>query len=303
MSEPILLSIIIATVNRVEELNYLLASIENQNINKSKIEVIIIDQNRNNILENIISSYRSLPVLHIRLPIVGLSIARNAGIEISRGEFMAFPDDDCVYGKGFFEKLFKMIDDCNTDIIAGWQFPIYAIDNYNKPVARHWRNKSIIMNLEQILNLTASAGIIIKRNCISNYFKNDIGAGTPDGACEDLIFLWENTRNKQKKVLYTGEKIKFIFHPQYNDIPLDRIHNYNRGHIKAWKLIYSQSNMVEKSILIKYITLSFLYHMIKFLFSTALGKTSLKTYHKFVFFDRFRLLFFTKELSRSSNTS
>jgi hypothetical protein len=88
------ISLLVATRNRVAELDRLLGSLTGQSYRD--FEVIVVDQN---------PDHRLVPVLHRhaglrirRLPSEpGLSRARNAGLRVARGDILALPDDDCWY--------------------------------------------------------------------------------------------------------------------------------------------------------------------------------------------------------------
>ena len=86
-------SLIIATINRSEELGLLLSSLKNQTY--KNFQVIIVDQNLDNRIVSIISDYKDfLKIVHIKTNKKGVSNARNAGIELAEGDIITFPDDD-----------------------------------------------------------------------------------------------------------------------------------------------------------------------------------------------------------------
>ena len=92
---PPLVSLIVATVDRVELVGELLASLVTQTL--QDFEVVVVDQNRDDRLVALLAHYDTrLAITHIRAP-RGLSRSRNAGLAIARGTTVAFPDDDCRY--------------------------------------------------------------------------------------------------------------------------------------------------------------------------------------------------------------
>jgi glycosyltransferase involved in cell wall biosynthesis len=89
-----MVSLIVATLNRVEELDRLFASLEIQS--PKDFEVIVIDQNPDDRLDPVLQRHASLSIRHLRSP-RGLSRARNVGLPVAKGDIIAFPDDDCWY--------------------------------------------------------------------------------------------------------------------------------------------------------------------------------------------------------------
>jgi glycosyltransferase involved in cell wall biosynthesis len=87
-------SLIVATVNRVLELDRLLTSLDGQ-IYK-EFEVIIVDQNQDERLAPLFERHPGLVIKHLRSQ-RGISRARNVGLGAAKGEIVAIPDDDCWY--------------------------------------------------------------------------------------------------------------------------------------------------------------------------------------------------------------
>jgi len=88
------ISLIVATINRVAELDRLLGSLEDQSCRD--FEVIVVDQNPDDRLVSVLSRHACLVIRHLRSE-RGLSRARNAGLRVARGDIIAIPDDDCWY--------------------------------------------------------------------------------------------------------------------------------------------------------------------------------------------------------------
>ena len=87
-------SLIVATVNRVNELEQLLSSLERQTCRD--FEVIVVDQNPDNRLQPMLQRHSGLSIEHLRSE-KGLSRARNVALRVAKGDIISFPDDDCWY--------------------------------------------------------------------------------------------------------------------------------------------------------------------------------------------------------------
>jgi len=89
-----MVSLIVATVNRVEEFERLLGSLSRQS--ERDFEVIVVDQNADDRLLPALQRHPELRIQHLR-SLLGVSRARNAGLRSARGNIVCFPDDDCWY--------------------------------------------------------------------------------------------------------------------------------------------------------------------------------------------------------------
>lgn len=90
-------SLVLATVDRVEEPMRLVESLASQT--ERGFELIVVDQNPDERLGPLIARAHAagIAVLHLRQAVPNLALARNTGIEAARGEWIGFPDDDCWY--------------------------------------------------------------------------------------------------------------------------------------------------------------------------------------------------------------
>ena len=97
-----MISLIVATINRVAELDRLLCSLDVQSCRD--FEVIVVDQNSDDRLVAVLSGHTTFVCQHVRSE-RGLSRARNAGLRLARGDLIAFPDDDCWYPQHLLESV------------------------------------------------------------------------------------------------------------------------------------------------------------------------------------------------------
>jgi glycosyltransferase involved in cell wall biosynthesis len=136
----IAVSLIIATVGRVDELNRMLTSISAQKL--KNFELIIVDQNSDERVTAVLERWtHALRFTHVRSP-RGLSRARNLGRSLASGVIVAFPDDDCWYPedllsqvKDWFERHLthdllccKLEDGCGCEVASRWPRHSQAID-------------------------------------------------------------------------------------------------------------------------------------------------------------------------------
>lgn len=90
-------SLILATYGRVDEIGRLLDSLQVQTC--QDFELIVVDQNPDERVLPFVQRAQAAgwAVQHLRQDRPNLSAARNAGMAVARGEWLALPDDDCWY--------------------------------------------------------------------------------------------------------------------------------------------------------------------------------------------------------------
>src|SRR4051812_15522441 len=110
-----LISLILGTKGRTDELRRFLHSLSSQT--SGRVELIIVDQNEDDRVHQVL---RSVPV-DIPTSIIqskpGLSRARNIGLRHANGSIIGFPDDDCWYPPDLLGRVLKAFSDCDSDIV------------------------------------------------------------------------------------------------------------------------------------------------------------------------------------------
>jgi len=108
--QPVEVSVVVATMNRGEELNDLLASLESQTFQPFEV-VIVNDGSTDGTVATLqrFAERTSLDFRFISQENRGVSAARNVGIGAARGRLVAFTDDDCVLLPQWLEFLFQAL--------------------------------------------------------------------------------------------------------------------------------------------------------------------------------------------------
>jgi GT2 family glycosyltransferase len=102
-------SLILATVGRTDTLGPLIDTLAQQT--DRDFELIVVDQNPDDRLAPWIERARGggIRLLHLKTPKRGLAHARNVGLEVASGRFLAFPDDDCWYEHDVLEQVRRAV--------------------------------------------------------------------------------------------------------------------------------------------------------------------------------------------------
>ncbi|GGD29229.1 glycosyltransferase [Franconibacter pulveris 1160] len=116
MSDTPLLSLVIAVYNGEKFLSAFFESIKNQHLNS--VELIVVDDGSTDRSAEIIGRYASE---FARFRVVtqenqGVSVARNSGLALANGEYLAFPDIDDVIYPGMYNRLLEIATQNRLDV-------------------------------------------------------------------------------------------------------------------------------------------------------------------------------------------
>lgn len=135
-------SLLVATINRTEQLTTLLDSLLNQSFAADSFEVLIADQNPPGFLQSVIDRYSHHLRIHaVQVPNKGVSQARNALLPLARGQYVAFPDDDCFYDPDTLYQAQHIFEShLHVHVVQGsWSAPNCASGKDNAPNSlRNW---------------------------------------------------------------------------------------------------------------------------------------------------------------------
>lgn len=117
LSEEKLISIIIPTYNRAEQLKECIESILMQNYNN--YEIIVVDDGSTDYTEDIIKKMNDDRIKFIRKEKnTGASESRRIGFEKSQGDYIIFCDDDDYYiDESYFKKITKHLEDVEVNAV------------------------------------------------------------------------------------------------------------------------------------------------------------------------------------------
>jgi glycosyltransferase involved in cell wall biosynthesis len=119
------ISVIIPVYNRIELLNDAIKSVYDQNY--PNLEIVVVDDGSTDNLKPIIEKYPGL--IYFKQHNKGSAAARNKGIELSSGEFIAFLDSDDLLGSNMINTLITyLLEHPDADIAEGM---LQEIENGN----------------------------------------------------------------------------------------------------------------------------------------------------------------------------
>lgn len=122
-----MISVIIATFNRSHLLKRVLESFFHQNgLDNLVYELIVVDNNSTDNTKIVFDRFLGYPtVRYVFEPKQGVSAARNRGARESKGEIIAFLDDDVVVDRNWLLNLDKCLSETNADVVGGRSYLIF----------------------------------------------------------------------------------------------------------------------------------------------------------------------------------
>lgn len=222
----IAVSLIVATVERVNELDRMLRSIAAQTL--QNVELIIVDQNADDRLNAVLERWKSsLRYSHVRSP-RGLSRARNVGLNLASGGIVGFPDDDCWYPESLLFQVKDWFDrHQDHDFLC-----CAAQDGSGREVASRWPRHSQAIDRASVLRTSPSFSLFIRRATLRQIGGFDermgLGAGTPFESAEDSDLALRCLDGASKGWF---EKRLYVYHPAKGpgEAPSGRAFTYGMG--------------------------------------------------------------------------
>ena len=215
------LSLIISTYNNAVSLERTLNSVAKQDADKSIWECVVVNNNStDDTAERVAKFAKEHTEITIRLveePQQGLSYARNRGIVESKGQFLAFIDDDETINEGFVSAYIDLFRNHGAFVGSGALKVCY--DSGRPKWMSHYTEKMIANPLDlgnEIITITSSitptgGNMAFNREVFNLYGNFDTSLGRKGkelfGGEENDMF--DRVRNLGERVFYTPHAIAY----------------------------------------------------------------------------------------------
>jgi GT2 family glycosyltransferase len=177
-----LASVVVPVRNGADTIADCLKALLDQTYPSDRVEIIAVDNASTDRTPQLI---RRLPVRYVYEPRIGRSHARNRGIVASRGEVLAFTDDDCIADSGWLMALIAGFDSDEVSGVAGEIDPFApqtAAERYAQ--AYYPSHQSVVLALDEPFAITAN--VAFRRDVFAR-----IGGFDPAFVtAEDVDFGW-----------------------------------------------------------------------------------------------------------------
>lgn len=223
------LSVIVPVYNREDQIAHCIQTLVNQTY--PNIEIIVINDGSTDatgqILAGLKADYPNQLVI-IESKNVGVSEARNKGIEVAQGKFIGFVDSDDYVTNDMYEKLYnKMVSD-NFDMVACNSITIYPKHQIevDSGIQDYQKNEQLLIDAYAVLwNKLYKAEIIKKYRFKRDYWYEDVlflNQLYPDlkiiGSIPDICYYYVQTENS---ITYTYNEKLYELIDNMDDLILD----------------------------------------------------------------------------------
>lgn len=124
------ITVVVCTYNRGDILGGCIESLLKQTLDKSKFDILIVDNNSSDNTREIIQEYANQKdnLKYVFEKEQGLSNARNRGAVLATTEYVAYIDDDAIAFENWLEEAVETIKDKDPMIFGGPIFPFYLTE-------------------------------------------------------------------------------------------------------------------------------------------------------------------------------
>lgn len=234
------ISVIIPTYNREKTIKRAVDSVLNQTYNN--LEVIIVDDCSIDNTKELVDSWNNDKVKYFKLEKnSGACAARNKGIELATGEYIAFQDSDDEWFPDKLEKQMKLLKNTNTEVTF-CAFEFITLDGKNNKKVPEFDVNNIENMTKELLNqnFISTQTLLGKKSVfISNQFDKTL----PRFQDWDLAIRL----SKKYKISYLDEILVNLY-VQNDSITMNKQKGY-----EAFKILYDKYHEdIEEDINIKY---------------------------------------------------
>ncbi len=196
------ITVIVPVYNDPKRTGFLLDALIKQSYPKEPCEIIIVDNgstdNTVEIINNYIEKHPDLITLAFENDIQSSYAARNKGLEIAKGDVIAFTDSDCIPGENW---LRSGVDFLTKNSVSCGGGKIEFTYKNSRPNVYEYYDSARKLNQQhytEVVGFAATANFFIKRKLIDLYgnFRSDLISGG------DYEF--------GRRLTESGEKIAFI---------------------------------------------------------------------------------------------
>lgn len=252
-----LISIIVPVYMVEEFLPKCIDSIINQTY--KNIEIILVDDGSEDNCPILCDEYAAKDerIIVIHQENVGLSGARNKGLEIAKGEYVCFVDSDDYIDEEFIESLYDAIKKTNSDISMCFYYDVY------KEVEKKYfpPSKRIIVfnNIKIMKKMTKVQYIVTWNKMYKTSLFNDVRF--PLGKIHEDVFTTYKLMFNSKRICVLKKQ---LYGYRFNEKGIAHA-DYNLRHLQELEGIQSAINFFERkkeaSIFIKFYLSQAIFHL------------------------------------------
>jgi len=167
-------------------------------------ELLVVDQSDGDATKNAVSKLTDPRLRYIRTETRGVTNGRNVGIDLTKGEVIAFTDDDCRVSPDWVPSIAHVFSsDPEVGVVCGRvRIPVElegkGVAATFEPVVREWHRRYPPFGVDWGI----TANLAVRRSMLPKFGKFDpmLGPGSPMRAGEEPDFLFRVLRSGTKVI-------------------------------------------------------------------------------------------------------
>lgn len=255
-------SVIVPIYNTEKFLRKCIESIVNQTL--QEIEIILINDGSTDNSHNICLGYaKKYPekIRYINNKNIGCSATRNLGIELAKGEYIAFVDSDDYIEKEMYEEMYKKALEKKEDIIiCGFKY-IFSDKNIQFIPKKKFNYLDIKNKPSYVWN-----------KLFKKQFLNDKEIFFPLNThyCEDLVFSFKSLISAKRVLLLEQVLYNYVLHGENSVYNLDKKLDTKVSFLEIYNYL-ENNNFLKDKYIMKYFFQNFYYSGVKNVFFNLLN--------------------------------
>ena len=223
-----IVSVVIPVYNRRNFIRKCLESVLHQNF-EGGYEVIVVDDGSTDGTVEILKEFDSQIKLHINTTNQGVSCARNQGVRLAQGEFVAMLDSDCLAAPNWLSELIKPFDQDKNIMIIGGKVTDVIDNNYWQIVNKGFN--TFITDKNGYVDKLIGCNMTIRREFVlSNPYDERLKFASGD----DTDLCWSCLK-KGLKVFYTNSAE--VSHHHRSTLKSSLIQQFLYGYVNTYLCI------------------------------------------------------------------
>jgi GT2 family glycosyltransferase len=197
-------SVVVPAWDGGDELSTCLDTLARLDYPADRHEIIVVDSGGDDRIGRIADRY---PVRYVREPQPGVAHARNAGIEASRGEIVAFTDTDCAVSTGWLRELVRKFADPAAGAVAGAIVPFPPETDVERYAARRLSHSQLRPLNHPVRPYAMTPNLAFRRDVLARIGMFD--TAFPGGGWEDADLCWRFARETGLELRYAPRAAVF----------------------------------------------------------------------------------------------
>jgi glycosyltransferase involved in cell wall biosynthesis len=236
MTEPLRISVVIPTYNRLDTLRYVIPALTAQDVARDAYEVIVADSlSTDGTAEFLAEVARDAPnVRHLPGPYTGRASARNAGIAAARGAIVLFTDADIIASPDLLSRHLARHASGVRKAVIGCEIQVDAYDDYlaksRNPALRRPMHPPARKHLSWLYFMTGNASARrADLDAVGRFDEDFTGYGHED------LELGYRLQHAGIPIEYAAEAVNYHWHPVPYDQQQGRMELAGRSTVRFFR--------------------------------------------------------------------